>query len=227
MTTQTTFNAVITHNVTPMRAEPNGSSEQVSQAIWGDNALLLAREGEFIRIRTADAYEGWVWERHLRPFDPTISFEKQIWPLGQQVGQARCVTADFAILRGYSGQAASLISKLVFGTWVQTPLAERPKEAAGVLVQLPTGWRGEDAGRVEAGYVHADAISSLTDWPFLRVWNGNAACELARRFLGTPYLWGGTTPFGFDCSGFVQRLYSTFGVILPRDAYMQAASPLG
>lgn len=42
-------------------------------------------------------------------------------------------------------------------------------------------------------------------------------------FLNTPYLWGGRSPFGIDCSGFSQILYKLIGVKLPRDAYQQAS----
>tara|TARA_B110000444_G_scaffold38365_2_gene33982 strand:- start:11044 stop:11808 length:765 start_codon:yes stop_codon:yes gene_type:complete len=41
-------------------------------------------------------------------------------------------------------------------------------------------------------------------------------------FLNTPYLWGGRTPFGIDCSGFTQIVYRLQGINIPRDAYQQA-----
>ncbi|NTW41309.1 MAG: C40 family peptidase [Cellulomonadaceae bacterium] len=44
----------------------------------------------------------------------------------------------------------------------------------------------------------------------------------ARQFVGTPYKWGGSSPLGFDCSGFVQYVFRKMGVDLPRVSYQQA-----
>lgn len=46
--------------------------------------------------------------------------------------------------------------------------------------------------------------------------------ELANEYINTPYLWGGKSPFGIDCSGFTQIVYRFFDINLPRDAYQQA-----
>jgi len=50
-----------------------------------------------------------------------------------------------------------------------------------------------------------------------------AVIALSRRFLGLPYTWGGTSSFGYDCSGFTQMLCRRRGVLIPRDADLQAA----
>jgi len=53
--------------------------------------------------------------------------------------------------------------------------------------------------------------------------NVKETIALAQRFLGITYRWGGTSSFGFDCSGFTQMLVGQRGILMPRDASAQAA----
>ncbi len=52
--------------------------------------------------------------------------------------------------------------------------------------------------------------------------NNNLLEKIAVRYLNAPYLWGGRSPFGIDCSGFTQVVYKFLGIPLLRDAYQQA-----
>ncbi|NQU35173.1 MAG: C40 family peptidase [Bacteroidetes bacterium] len=54
--------------------------------------------------------------------------------------------------------------------------------------------------------------------------NSDIIVETAIQYLGAPYLWGGRSPFGIDCSGFVQVVFGMFGIHLKRDAHLQAES---
>lgn len=54
--------------------------------------------------------------------------------------------------------------------------------------------------------------------------SGDALKEVAFRYLNTPYLWGGRSVAGIDCSGFVQQVFRFFQQPLPRDAYQQATT---
>ena len=91
-----------------------------------------------------------------------------------------------------------------------------------------SGYTGEDYGNNEesdnSGYSESETTTdtSSTSTAASSGSGGSSVVDYAKQFVGNPYVWGGTSlTSGADCSGFVQSVYSNFGVSLPRTSYEQ------
>lgn len=136
---------------------------------------------------------------------------------------ARIITA----LDGYEGW----LNRLLFTTLAEadyqslinatTPITVRPvtqavKQSDGSTLYLPFGSSLAFLKGV-VSHVNNESYEVMTT-----VGERLELETTAKLFLNVPYLWGGRTHFGIDCSGFVQAVMRTQGILLKRDAYMQA-----
>jgi cell wall-associated NlpC family hydrolase len=85
------------------------------------------------------------------------------------------------------------------------------------------GWLRVELPDGRAGYLEAVAAEDDRTWRSRRRATPENIAATARRFLGRPYLWGGNSPKGLDCSGFTQLVFGLNGIGLPHKASEQAA----
>lgn len=188
--------AVVKTPLAPVRAEPSVRAERVSEELLG--AVLAVRDShdDWALVRGEDDYEGWV----------------------HSGGLILCDAAQAEAWWDASGGRPGLALDLELSDEEGRPLVRLPWGARvaikGDRVHLPD----DRFGRVSAG------DWSLWEDPagerFPR--DGAAVAATARGWAGVPYIWGGRTRWGADCSGMVQMLYRTHGIMLPRDSYQQA-----
>jgi gamma-D-glutamyl-L-lysine dipeptidyl-peptidase len=185
--------------VAGLRREPAHAAELLSQALLGETFRVLGatRGGDWLRVRLdADGYEGW-----LRSWGTvaTAPQEATAWAGPDPV----VVAAREVSVRRAPQRGADL---LLVAPW-QARLAPHGSAGAWVEVGLPNGSRG---------YVPCSALAREAAPG--GVVSGAQLVRTAERLLGTPYLWGGRSSWGFDCSGYVQAVYAWHGLRLPRDS---------
>ncbi len=176
-----------------------------SQALLGQPVRIVGEDGPWSQVRlvgqpspkAAGGYPGWVPSVQLAPGPPLAT------PFDAVVVKRR------AWLRATS-DLGERVMRVSYNT--RLPIVERTRAAVGV--SMPGGevlWaRSRDVRVVESGE------------PARRATRKRLARE-AKRFLGLPYLWGGTSGFGVDCSGLTHTLYAHVGITIPRDAGPQFA----
>jgi hypothetical protein len=188
---------LIVSAVADVRREPSHKSELVSQAIHGDAVVPLKAENEWTLVRMDDGYIGWIRDWHLKT-STTVEAESFSKAATHRIKANHCVVVE-------THGGAPLV-ELVAGT----PLVVG--EAAG------RGWMAVTLADGRTGIVPKASLEKLRN----RRPTPERLAETGLRFMGIPYLWGGTTPNGFDCSGLIQRVYRLNGLLLPRDSDQQA-----
>lgn len=201
--------AVVTVAVENMYSAADESVDVVSQATLGQLVEVLETSGAFAYVRTPDRYAGWL------PRAAMAEYADAAAPRYARAG--RVVEVKSLMANVYRDPDVTTARPKVLA-----PLATR-LEVAGdgpddrwIAVRLPAG---------DTGYVQQADVKAIDPAAPRPRGSPEDIVATARRFLGAPYLWGGMTVHGVDCSGFVSRVYHANGIEIPRDADQQFESP--
>lgn len=191
--------SVVIAPVANMYSAPRASADVVSQAVIGSNVTTLKKKRQWRKIETSDNYTGWVRARELRPNhgNPYAS---------DGAAQVTNLFANIYLEKDVTAHAP--IATVPFEARLETEPGDNDNDARWLRVRLPDGRQGW----IQHGDISL-APKTLTI---------PESIDLAKRFLGIPYLWGGRSSFGYDCSGFTQMLVHSRGILMPRDADQQA-----
>lgn len=176
----TLYQAMVRTPVAPMHGEPRIASPMISQQLAGHSIDVIDEEGDWLCVRGADGYEGWMHTGFLARA-PQSTTRQSRRPTQVSLG---CVT------RAADGNRRLL-----------------PLRAVLSLNESVESGETVEARRLAERFPLEPAAITHTAQKF---------------FSSTSYLWGGVTPWGADCSGLTQSVFALHGIVLPRDAWMQA-----
>jgi len=187
----------VSTNLTSLHREPSFLAEMLSQLVNGMQVEVLFEQGRWCFVRQLDGYLGWTYR-------PCLSASPLLAP-------THILTDPVALLRAAPEPASSILTRILGGTaltlWTETGgMAE---------IELAGGLRG---------WLPAAGLRPLSQFAALPALRRAQLIRDAAAMTGVPYLWGGNSANGIDCSGLAQLLHRWVGLNIPRDADMQCAA---
>jgi cell wall-associated NlpC family hydrolase len=191
---------------TTKTATIGGSSVNLRSAASTDSSVLAVLD-KGAEVKLLSTEDGWCYVT----YKDQAGYVKAdyVYVSGVCVGDSRgVVTGNCVNLRGTPSTSGSILSRLYAGAEVE-------------LLSLDNGWYAVSYNGT-SGYISADYVKPAS--AVAAASNGTVAAqivELALSLKGTPYVYGGASTKGFDCSGFTMYVFKQFGYSLPHSATSQ------
>lgn len=213
MTAQSGRMAVVDLSSVYMRQKPDYESALETQELMGTVVEIVGESGYWREIRSPQPYRAWVTEKGL------VEMSEQ--ELEAYVAAPKVMfTGLYGHVRKSPSSKSGTICDLVGGDVLR--LSGKPSRGRWTGVVLPSGI---------SGYVLSENLKSHGDCLYIGMGEGSGEdvpSEVSERIiayaeslLGSPYLWGGMTAKGVDCSGLVRISHIVNGIYLPRNASQQ------
>ncbi|MES2418058.1 MAG: C40 family peptidase [Bacteroidota bacterium] len=194
--------AIANLSVANNRSHPQHGAELMTQMLLGTPVQVFKRQSGFYLVKTPDGYLAWTDGAAISLMDKA-AFEA--WQASDKI----VFTIDYGHAFSKADLNSTRVSDLVNGNILQLLGAEKNFYKVGFPDK-------------RIAYIPKSQAKPYQEW--IRRPNPDASAILAsaETLLGVPYLWGGTSIKGVDCSGFTKTAYFLNGIIIPRDASQQA-----
>ena len=192
LNTETHERVHVATNLTGLYEKPTFGVPLSSELYYGTELEVLDEQGRWVFTRQTDGYLGWAY----RPY------------LGEGIAPAasHLVLAPVIELRAEPDETSDVITRIMSGTGVS-------------VAETKDGWSRVQANK--SGWLPSIHLRAINDLPKSLEEKRTAIIRDSQRMIGIPYLWGGTSGNGIDCSGFARLLHHWVGIDIPRDADMQ------
>jgi len=197
---------IVNISVANIRSEAREGAEMSTQALLGTPVQLLEKSSikNWYRVQLPDHYQGWVEGSTIIRMD---SAEFQAY---RKLGTELIITAPFSKVYQFPSSKSETISELV----QHNRLMAIRKKIGFWEIRMADG---------VIGYVPLKDVEDYSTWKKSNSGpTENRILQSAHQLMGIPYLWGGTSIKGMDCSGFTKLVFQSNGWIIPRDASQQA-----
>jgi uncharacterized protein YgiM (DUF1202 family) len=193
---------IVLIDVGNVRRKPNRHAELLTQVLMGTEIKLLKKSNGYYYIQVPDKYLGWINESSVLA---TNRVGVNAWSTVPKV-----IVTEFAgAIREKPEISSMLISDVVTGCILK-------------INSRKDGWTSVELANGQRGFIPDASIQDLEEWNKSRMLTSENIEKTAKSLLGVPYIWGGTSVKGMDCSGFVKTVFRLNGMELNRDANQQA-----